>query len=138
MIRDEAEYDSVELVPNGRDRIAEIVKRLVNEPSLGVQNVVPLAWDVIFGNFAIPTPQGAMQITGYAIMITARLTGPGGAMLVGRQQTIAQAHAFQSTVPTDQEVAEGFNQCLVNLRTQMDVAAAAAAAGGNRMPPLSQ
>jgi len=107
----------IQTIPNTRDRIAEIIGRLVNASTLTAQGLHIVGWDVAYGSFVIKTNQGPVQLNGYAIILTARLSAEGGAVLLGQQTPyLAQLQIIPTTFPTEAEINKEFAACLENLQ----------------------
>ena len=107
----------IQTIPNTRDRIAEIIGRLVNASTLTSQGLHIVGWDVAYGSFVIETNRGPVQLNGYAVILTARLAAEGGAVLLGQQTPyLAQLQIIPTTFPTETEINREFTACLENLQ----------------------
>ena len=90
-----------ETAPNLRARICGMVPKHLGTGAFGLDVV---GWDVQYGVWSVQTPQGQQQIPGYALMIAARGKGPGGAILIGRQDFILNMDVLPGPIPTEEHI----------------------------------
>jgi hypothetical protein len=105
-----------ETVPNLRDRICDMVPKFLDEGAFGLEVV---GWDIQYGIWAVPTPQGTQNIPGYALMIAARGKGPGGAVILGRQDFIMNMDVLPGPIPTEDNVRLSVQGSYESLRTKI-------------------